>query len=140
MKRFWAILLTASTLCGCAAGGGQPVAESAAEPLPANYRVMVAEHVRKSFFDPYSMRDVGISQPIPGAAFTGSVSTVCVQANAKNRMGAYTGLKATSFTFRGGQITVADTEYAGITCAAAVYGPFPELEPEAPIKPKSRKG
>jgi len=100
----------------------------AAAPLPSDYREQIIAKVRDTFFDPYSIRDASISQPIAGAAFAGPVSTVCIRANAKNRMGGYIGLKQTSFTFRDGKLTVADSEYAAMTCGQAVYEPFPEIE------------
>jgi hypothetical protein len=107
---------------------GPPAAQAATADLPANYRAVVAARVRETFFDPYSIRDASISAPIAGQSFLGPVMTICVRANAKNRMGAYIGAKPTSFVFRGGQLTATDSEYAGMTCASAVYEPFPEIE------------
>lgn len=106
----------------------------AAQPLPADYRARVAAKVRETFFDPYSIRDASISDPIAGQAILGPVQTVCVRANAKNRMGGYTGLKETAFTFLNGNLSV-DSEYAALTCAKAAYGPFPEIE-QQPANPQ----
>ncbi|MBV5269013.1 MAG: hypothetical protein JZU55_02680, partial [Afipia sp.] len=66
------------------------------------------ERARKEFFDPYSIRDAAISQPIAGRSLSGDMASVCIQANGKNRMGAYTGLQTTVYIFRNGQITLTD--------------------------------
>lgn len=119
------VIVGALALVGCqtAAEGQKP-----AQPLPANYRQLVADHVRKSFNDPYSIRDASISAPISGTSMMGATQTVCVRANAKNRMGAYVGLKATAIVFRDGRITTASEEYGPMLCADAQYVPFPEIE------------
>lgn len=117
-----------------------------APPLPANYRQMVVDQVRKTFFDPYSIRDASISTPISGTSLMGQVQTVCVLANAKNRMGGYTGIKATAFVFRDGAITTSDSQYAPMICSDAVYEPFPEIDASAsaagpsPPQPAGRFG
>jgi hypothetical protein len=65
-----------------------------------------------------------------------------VRANAKNRFGAYTGLKETAVIFRGGKIDTTNQEYGAMACTGAVYEPFPEIEEgyraPAPARP-SRK-
>ncbi len=116
--------------CQTAAENVTPVAVAAA-PMPANYRGQVADRVRATFFDPYSIRDAGISIPIAGQSLLGPMHTVCVRANAKNRMGGYIGIRETSYIFRNGQISLSDAEYAALTCANAVYEPFPEIDSAA---------
>lgn len=120
------LLLVPLALGGCVTAGAEtPLADN----LPGNYRGVISERVRATFFDPYSIRDAAISAPISGVSIYGPVVTVCVRANAKNRMGAYTGLSATAFVFRGGQITATNTDQAEIICGNASYGPFPEIVP-----------
>lgn len=123
MGRHWIAVAAALGVTGCA---GAPWPQAQAVPPPANYRAAVAAHVKATFVDPYSIRDASISAPIAGTSLMGPVWTVCMRANAKNRLGAYAGLKETSFTFRDGQI-MADDQYAAITCAAAAYEPFAEV-------------
>lgn len=114
---------------------------AAAEPLPANYRRIVADHVRTSFFDPYTVRDAGIAAPKPGqlsradAIAVESGWIVCVRANAKNRTGGYTGLKATAYLIRGGAVVAAQTgddHYEVRTKCTGPYEPFPEIEAGKP--------
>lgn len=65
-----------------------------AGPAPVNYKAIVAAWARTSFVDPYSMRDVTITRPVEVTAEPGMFGwLVCLGANAKNRMGGYTGLK-----------------------------------------------
>jgi hypothetical protein len=126
-----ALVAAALALAGCqtVAPEGPLAAAAPAQTLPPDYRQRIVERARKTFFDPYSIRDAQISAPIPGTSFAGQVLTVCVLANAKNRMGGYTGIKPTSFTFRNGEIDVVDSEYSALTCGSAKgYEPFPELE------------
>lgn len=120
------LILIAALVAGCNTTSSPPT--QAASDLPPNYRTVILDRARVEFVDPYSIRDAGISPPIPGTAIMGSTSSVCVRANAKNRLGAYTGARATAYTFRAGQLTVSDQQYSGITCANATYEPFPELE------------
>jgi len=90
-------------------------------------------------FDPYSLRDVQISRPFTQAfAMVGAPAWwVCVRANGKNRMGAYTGLQDIPFAFSGDQIdefksgsepvpTTTSDEGGGV-CGPAKWEPFPEL-------------
>lgn len=136
MRLILAVILsmTAPLLAGCAGGGTgateTPLLDSAS--LPPNYRQIIVSKVKETFFDPYSIRDASISQPIAGRAALGPVATICVRSNAKNRMGGYTGLKATSYTFRAGALTVVDDQYAALTCDKATYEPFPEIDAGSP--------
>jgi hypothetical protein len=122
-----AALGAAVMLCGCAGTADQTAQTD--EPLPSDYRQMIVDNVRSTFFDPYSIRDAGIAAPRSGASILGHVQTVCVRANAKNRMGGYTGQQATAFIFRGGKITLSQGGDLGASiCRGAVYDPFPEIE------------
>ena len=50
----------AAGLAGCVSTA-QPGAETG--PYPARYREMAKEYLRKSLFDPYSVRDAEIAEP-----------------------------------------------------------------------------
>lgn len=119
-------------LSGCASMNKAIVGEPT-EPAPTNYRELVLETAKTTFYDPYSVRDAEISAP----QWLGSVHLgegngwqVCVRANAKNQMGAYVGLKETAFFFRGGKVISNATDLpqgGGYLCQDALYAPFTEL-------------
>jgi hypothetical protein len=124
------VLASLLPLAGCATNP-----EASAAALPANWRQLVADRIRTTFFDPWSIRDAGIAEPVPGTSIYGHIMTVCVRANAKNRLGAYTGLEFTGFVFRDGQIAAQDQQNIAPLCAGAAYGPFPELAAAIQTKP-----
>jgi hypothetical protein len=108
MKRL-SLLATLCLLTGCATA---PTSETIG-PKPANYREAVRAHAKAAFFDPYSIRDAAISQPIPVSAVFDGITPiphsgwmVCLRANGKNRFGAYTGLQISGFLFQNGAISV----------------------------------
>ena len=133
-------------LAACNQTTGQVAQVTSSEPPPAGYREQVTARVKKSFFDPYSIRDAALSQPfVQNAAFDGITPIphrgwmVCVRANAKNRMGGYIGLKETGYMFKGGQIV--DADFNPPFCAGAKFEPFPEIEEgyKPPINPSQRR-
>lgn len=95
-------------LAGCASTG--PTA-SEIGVKPANWQEATRQAARSTYLDPYSVRDAEISAPVPASMVFDGVTPiphsgwmVCVRANAKNRMGAYTGQRVTAFLFQGGRI------------------------------------
>lgn len=98
-------LLIAALFAGATATAGCSVnsAESAG-PRPDNWRAAVTDYIRSTWFDPYSMRDAQLAAPVTGAFNFQSGWIVCFRANAKNRMGAYTGLKSYGFMLRDGRV------------------------------------
>lgn len=138
------IALLALPLAACqTTDSGGPTAGT---DLPADYRQQILARAKAEFVDPYSVRDASISTvPIAsGTPLTGTTAIICVRANAKNRMGAYTGLQPTSYIFQAGRLTMTDQQYAGLTCGSVAYEPFPELEggtqPPAAAGAPRRKG
>ncbi len=119
----------------------QPPAQ--ASPPPANYRATVAAEVANAFFDPYSIRDAEISQPVYKTGIFDGTNlvpyqgwAVCVRANAKNRFGAYSGRNFSLFLFNGEAVrmTLAGSEVQGQIdnhCANVQMQPFPEIEQQA---------
>ncbi len=124
--------------CALALAGCQTVAEGTApsEPAPSNYRQLAAAHVRASFNDPYTISDAEIAPPKlamgPSLNADGFKTpwVVCIRANAKNRMGAYTGRTMTAIAMSGGKVVNSwdEAHAAGMLCADARYEPFPEIE------------
>jgi len=93
----------------------------------------VAAYIRQNFYDPYSIRDAAIAPPVlmPGWMIpdVGKAWTVCIMANAKNRMGAYTGRHPTVFRFKSGEIIDSSREGgADYYCEKQPYEPFAEID------------
>ena len=104
---------------------------------------MAKTYLRSTLFDPYSVRDSEIATPkLKGSFVLTDPSegwTVCVRANAKNRMGAYTGRRETVLLIRG-DVVVSSTEGpAPYYCGEAQYEPFPELEEHVAAPPSGRR-
>lgn len=146
MRPWIALLVLPLAACQTTDAGSPAVTPAAVADLPADYRQQIIVRAKTEFFDPYSIRDASIATaPISGGSIiTGSNAIICIKANAKNRMGGYTGMQTTSYIFKGGLITMVDQQYAALTCNPAVYEPFPELEggyqPPKTQPPAKRKG
>lgn len=121
-------------LAGC-----QTTTETVMEPVsapPANYRQIAATHIRSVFFDPFSIRDAEIAPPKRGAGPSlnndgfNTPWVVCVRANAKNRMGGYTGRTITALAISGNSVVNSwdEAHYSRMVCDGAAYEPFPEIE------------
>ena len=121
-------------LAGCQTDSQQLVSE----PPPANYRQIAADHLRRTLFDPYSVRDAEIARPKPGQVYVDGMHheegwAVCWRANAKNRLGAYTGVKESIVVIRGDRVVASTSPDPGhydlrTNCADARYEPFKEIE------------
>jgi hypothetical protein len=124
----WAALIPllaelAGVLSGC---GLIEAAQPPGEPPAGNYKALIRDYIENTFFDPYSLRDVAISFPVPGVLNFASGWIVCVEANARNRMGGYIGLEKTTFLIKNEQIK-AMVEGASI-CENAAFAPWPIME------------
>lgn len=116
----------------CAAlvfAGCQSIDPETVGPPPASYKEQIASYVTLNFIDPYSIRDARITQPKTHATMNGGLWNVCMMTNAKNRLGGYTGMKATVFIFKDGFIIGTDshTYTTGIMCADRSWQPFTEI-------------
>ena len=128
----------ALVLSGCSTTS-TPMSSDAGPP-PVNYKQAVADTVRSTFFDPYTIRDASISQPLyASAVFDGQTPIprsgwiVCLRANAKNKMGGYIGQQVTLMLFKGESVdlTISGPDYQGQVeddCRTAVFAPFHEIE------------
>jgi hypothetical protein len=126
------LMLALMVLSACA-----PVRPGTAEigPPPSGYQQAVREYARSAFFDPYSVRDAEISEPLPASMVFDGITPiphsgwmVCLRANAKNRFGAYTGRRLTGYLFANGVIETTLGEQAELQtaqhCQGAKYAPF----------------
>jgi len=113
-------------LAGCATQGDTPIALSQAEARVA----LVAEKARL-WKDPASIQDAKIGQPYSciGGLYhlaTPPDTCVCVEVNAKNSFGGYTGLKPSVVMFSRGKI-VDTMEPRLLQDRCEGFTPFPEL-------------
>jgi hypothetical protein len=92
---------------------------------PSDYRQVLHSYINGNFFDPYSMRDVAISEPVAGKMYSVYGWIVCLQANAKNRMGGYVGLTKTAYLIKNDVIT---SETNSPFCGTVKLLPWPEME------------
>lgn len=134
MRQLLLLAACALALAGCQTDGAAVAAQ--AGPAPANYRQLAAEHVRTSFKDPYTIRDAEIAAPKPGSGPSLNADgfktpwVICMRANAKNALGAYTGRKVTAIAVSDARVVNAwdDVQAAGYICQGVAYEPFPEIE------------
>lgn len=124
--RFIAITTVCALLTSCQTSVPQTVADSQRTPTKA-LKTAIVQAARDVVFDPYSIRDAEISNVVllhPAAG----VEAVCVKANAKNRLGGYTGRTATGISIRNGVILGATAGDPRCLDPRLRYHRFPELE------------
>jgi hypothetical protein len=105
-------------------------------PASVEERAAIVANIKSTYFDPYSIRDAQISGAVEGTGIDSSKTPmICVDENAKNRMGAYTGKSATVYYFNGaGQISrsvnSSDDIFVNAFCHdnRLTYTPFSEIE------------
>lgn len=107
MKKLTCIAALCAALAGCATSAH--TVSTDAEPL--NYVSAIKLSLQRSLKDPSSVRDARISTPFQVSQVFDGVSpfphsgwAVCLEANAKNSYGGYTGVKPMIFVFDGNQI------------------------------------
>src|ERR1700722_10100337 len=121
-KKYFLIPLIMLHLAGCAT---DPNRENPGPP-PSNYKQIVKSYIQQNFFDPYSLRDVAINAPVEGQIWFVHGWLVCLQVNAKNRMGGYIGLNKTAYLIRNGLIV--DQLANAPVCDTLPLVPWPEME------------
>lgn len=132
------VVAMGSVLAACA---GAPPSESEIGAYPTAYKAIAKDHLRVSLIDPYSVRDAQIAPPklgqihILGTMRHESGWAICFRANAKNRMGGYTGHKPMVLLIRNNQVvgTNQDADHYDVRtiCADVRYEPFPEIEEDS---------
>lgn len=131
------LCIAALFLAGCqTAAQGPSATQKASSAPPQNYRQLAVDHVKKSFFDPYSIRDAEISGPKLAAGPSlnsdgfNTPWIVCIRANAKNQMGAYTGRKVTALAISDAGVvnTWDEAKFSQTVCSDVAYERFPEIE------------
>lgn len=123
-------IIKAITLCCLLALTGCAVTPNpeAMGPFPNNYKEIVMDHVLHTYFDPYSIRSASISYPARGHILFQQGWIVCLESNAKNKMGGYIGLRRTAYLLHGGAV-VREAPNAPMCDGSSVYyDEWPELE------------
>ena len=99
--------------------------------LTSTEKTALVAHVRETFFDPYSIRDIEVSTAAPSMGIDGSTTfNVCLKLNGKNRLGGYVGRSATIYYFNpaGAIVHSSDIDYGFCSNPKLRYSQFPELE------------
>lgn len=78
-----------------------------------------------TFYDPYSIRSVSVSTPIEGHIFFQRGWITCLKANAKNRMGGYTGLQSTAYLIHQGEVINVQENSDLCEESQVIYYPWP---------------
>jgi len=92
------IMLTAiSLLVGCQS---IPTTEEKLGPYPDDYKNIVKNHIKSTFYDPYSLRDAELTPPVNARVGWDTGWAVCLRTNGKNRMGGYTGMQTSVILIR----------------------------------------
>ena len=106
-------------------------------PYPTHYKEVIKTHIQRSFFDPYSLRGVSISMPMQGHLFFQQGWIVCLEANAKNRMGGYIGLQRTAYLLNYDAVLQSMDKAPLCNNPQVSYTPWPEIEENAPASSKT---
>lgn len=129
-------------LCGCAANGvpglAQPYDEPATQPVLSAQRAarLIVDDRGHLWKDPDSIRDASIGEPyacrnptpVGDRLFNSPASCVCLELNAKNSYGGYTGIKRTIAVLpEYGEITMLDGGTKGYEQRCQQLRPFAEL-------------
>ena len=97
-------------------------------PYPSEYRDIIKKHLQRTLFDPYSVRSASISLPTQGHLLFRQGWIVCVEMNAKNRMGGYVGIQRTAYLLNRGAIAQ-EMDMAPLCDGNQLaYNKWPEME------------
>ena len=131
------IFLMPLFLVGCYAPNANPLnpaasargsAEASLEPADAgaNYQAPIAAYIKRYFVHPESLRDVKIGAPFSGKLRDRAGSIVCVEMNAKNNTGSYSGPKRTAFLVKDEKVL--ESDYDTSTCSNQQLAAWPEMD------------
>ncbi|MEH3064931.1 MAG: hypothetical protein PGN33_20055 [Methylobacterium radiotolerans] len=98
-------------------------------PVMPSDKAVILDWARQTLADPYSLRSTGISAPLVSPDGSGMV---CIEFNARNALGGYTGIERMAFVWTPTGLRPATRGLGGITnltCyqPGAAMRPFPEL-------------
>jgi hypothetical protein len=116
----------ALALVGCQSPAEQQAAISEAVPAPRAVKAAIVRDARDFLVDPYSIRDAEISYMQLNAR--SGLHWLCVKANARNRMGGYTGRQTIEVLVRSDQLAGNVPNSPACGRADLRWEAFPELE------------
>jgi hypothetical protein len=108
---------------------GSEMPREAVGQVPPDYKQIIVAAVRKHFYDPFSIRDAKVSSIFKGFnAMAYPRWSVCIEANAKSRVGGYTGLDFHLIQFLDGKLVLFTENWAQTwQCKDRDYTPFPDI-------------
>lgn len=121
------VALTTSALAGCATAPKEDLNKVVAGSIPPSkvVRIAITEVARTQLYDPYSIRDAGISNI---GTFSTGLQGVCVRGNSKNRLGGYTGRENFGVVLKGSQVVQTYLNHPYCLHPGLKWHRFPELE------------
>lgn len=126
MKRIIFVIVATVGVAGCQTQGELQDAINDAKPASATIKAAIVKDARDYLVDPYSVRDAEISY-LQFNKHSG-LHWLCVKANAKNRMGGYTGRQAVEVWVRSGQLAGNLPNSPACNNPSMKWQAFPELE------------
>jgi hypothetical protein len=127
MKKLISIAFFATALSGCVTSEQVDRVMASQRPPSAAIKAAIVRDARDYLVDPYSVRDAEISN-VMDATPDGKLQFVCVKANAKNRMGGYTGRTTISVRLVGSNPVSTNPNATACGMPLLRWHPFKELE------------
>lgn len=125
MKKILSLLVLAG-MSGCVSSEQMEKVYGSQTPPMATERAAAVKYIKETFYDPYSIRDASISHAV--TLLDTGFRAICVKFNAKNRMGGYVGMTATSLRFRDGTIVSSLQNAPACNDPRMHYAAFPEIQ------------
>lgn len=127
MKRLILVAAASAALPGCVTQEQVDKVMASQRPPTAAIKAAIVRDARDYLVDPYSVRDAEISS-VMDATPDGKLQFVCVKANARNRMGGYTGRTTISVRLVGSSPVSTNPNATACAMPLLRWYPFKELE------------
>jgi len=111
------------------ASAGGSIVEASLQTTDApesGYQAAVAAYIKRYFVHADSLRAVKIGEPFSGKLHDRGGSIVCVEMDAKNKAGSYTGLKRTAFLVKDQKVI--ESDYDSSLCQSQQLAAWPEMD------------
>jgi hypothetical protein len=127
MRKLILVAAAGAALSGCVTQQDVDRVMASQRPPTASIKAAIVRDARDYLIDPYSVRDAEISS-VMDATPDGKLQFVCVKANAKNRMGGYTGRTTISVRLVGSNPVSTNPNATACAMPLLRWYPFKELE------------